>query len=466
MPQNGASEGTTRPRVLIVDDCRVDRELMRESIAAFADVTCCESGEEALRLLRERRPDLVLTDVAMAGMSGLDLLAHIARDYPDVDVVVATAHASLDTALQAMRMGAADYLPKPFRPEELSVVIARTFERRRLRTENERLRNLLAVVDDCRSLAVAVEPTEIHGATLDVLLRRLGRTRGLSILTGNFELGGDDVLVRGFDDAVAARLRSEFSSCKVAEVDSFEEPKLVGEGPLNAKLQAAGATVRESLVVPLDVPNGDGDGYLILPDGEAPFRLEDLEIARMVVSYGQVGVYNAERYLRAKERAFVDEVTGAYNARFLFAALEHELRRVERYASQLTVIFLDIDRFKLVNDRYGHLVGSRTLYALAQVLGNCIRQVDTLARYGGDEFAILLADTPHERGCAVAERIRAAVARARFEGSKALHITASLGVASHPEHGATSRQLLDAADKAMYRGKSLGRNRICSAAEL
>ena len=156
------------------------------------------------------------------------------------------------------------------------------------------------------------------------------------------------------------------------------------------------------------------------------------------------------------------------NARYLLAAMDHEIRRAERYHSELSVLFLDLDRFKLVNDRHGHLIGSRALRQLSQVLGQCVRQVDTLARYGGDEFTIVLVDTGFETAQRIAERIRRTVEETLFDGGRggSLRLTVSLGVSTYPEHGTTREQLLDLADKAMYRAKSLGRNRVCSASEL
>jgi diguanylate cyclase (GGDEF)-like protein len=132
------------------------------------------------------------------------------------------------------------------------------------------------------------------------------------------------------------------------------------------------------------------------------------------------------------------------------------------------VLFLDLDRFKRVNDNHGHLVGSQILRQLSQVLSTCIRQVDTLARYGGDEFTILLTDTGHEAGMYVAERIRSTVASTRFEDGHGgpIHLEISIGVATFPEHARQREGLLDAADKAMYRAKSQGRNCVCSASAL
>ncbi len=132
------------------------------------------------------------------------------------------------------------------------------------------------------------------------------------------------------------------------------------------------------------------------------------------------------------------------------------------------MLFLDLDRFKLVNDQYGHLVGSDVLRRLSKVLADCIRQVDTLARYGGDEFTILLVDTGLEEGMTIAERIRRTVAETVFEGGRgaAIRLSISIGVATYPQHAVTRQGLLDVADKAMYRAKSLGRNCVCSATDL
>jgi diguanylate cyclase (GGDEF)-like protein len=205
----------------------------------------------------------------------------------------------------------------------------------------------------------------------------------------------------------------------------------------------------------------------VFSDGR-PFGELELEQARLVSGHAALALQNAERYHHAKERAFVDDVTEVYNARYLLQATEREIQRAERSGNDLSVLFLDLDRFKRVNDEHGHLVGSQVLRRLSLVLAECVRQVDTLARYGGDEFTILLVDTPHESALGVAERIRRTVADTIFEGEggAAIRLTISIGVATCPLHARGRDALLDVSDKAMYRAKSLGRNCVCSANDL
>lgn len=455
------------PRILIVDDTRLDREIARDAIGDLARVETAGSAEEALEALSRQRFDLLLTDLQLPGVSGLDLLARVRADHARTDVVLITAHASLDSAVQALRMGAADYLHKPLRAEELTLVVHRTLERRRLQTENLQLRDLLSTVEDCRALASSLESAEIHTIALDVMLTRLHRSQGVAVFHRAANLGSDDVVARGFRESELDQLRATLATGKVIDVEALGAAEVATQGPLHDALAAGGLVQGAMLSVPLHGRASEG-GVLLVPEGTTPFGAIDLEIARLVAAQAQAALQNAERYHQAKERAFVDDVTGAYNARYLFTALDHEIRRAERYGSQLTLLFLDIDRFKLVNDNHGHLVGSRTLRRLAEVLGGCIRQVDTLARYGGDEFTVLLVDTGLETGLTIANRIRAAVASAVFEtrGTGSLSITVSTGVAAFPAHGRTAEELIETADKAMYRAKSLGRDRVCSASDL
>jgi len=138
----------------------------------------------------------------------------------------------------------------------------------------------------------------------------------------------------------------------------------------------------------------------------------------------------------------------------------NEIRRARRYGSSVAALFLDLDDFKQINDEYGHLVGSHVLMEMAAVILSSIRDTDAVARYGGDEFVIVLPDTGIELASAVAERIRHKISRYRFTGGRRLELTltASFGVAAFPKHASSPQQLISCADTAMYEAKAAHKN--------
>ncbi|HWI41090.1 MAG TPA: GGDEF domain-containing protein, partial [Verrucomicrobiae bacterium] len=175
---------------------------------------------------------------------------------------------------------------------------------------------------------------------------------------------------------------------------------------------------------------------------------------------------NATRYANLKNLIYIDELTGLFNYRYLDIALEREMKRVERYGATVSVVFLDLDLFKNVNDTHGHLVGSQVLREVGALLKKSVRDVDVVVRYGGDEYTIILTDIGSKEVAVVAERIRATLENHRFlPGDLDIRITASLGYACFPEDGVTKQELLDMADQAMYRGKASGKNRVFRATE-
>ena len=460
-------EAPARPRVLVVDDDRLNREILRDALASLVDVECVASAEAALEALGRRPADLVLSDLTMPGLSGTQLLERLRREHPDADFVLMTANASVESAVAALRMGAADYLTKPVQAEELAIVVDRILSRRRILAENERLREALRVAESCRTLLRCLDPGEVFAVALDLLLHAVDRERGLALFRRTSVPQSDGVAFRGFDEAGARSLRRLLVVEKPVDFDALGAGRLVAEGPVHDALRAQGLPSGAALLVPLRGREAEA-GAIWLFEGERSLDAADLERAALVAAHAEVALHNAERYHRAKERAFIDDVTEVYNARFLLQATDREVQRAERYNKELCVVFLDLDRFKTVNDRHGHLVGSQVLRRLSQVLRECIRQVDTLARYGGDEFTILLADTSLEDGLRISERIRRTVADTAFEsaGGPPIRLTISIGVAAYPQHGRDRTALLDAADKAMYLAKSRGRDCLCSASEL
>jgi diguanylate cyclase (GGDEF)-like protein len=404
----------------------------------------------------------------MAGLSGIELLERVRRAHVGTEFVLVTAHASVESAVDALRMGAADYLQKPVQPTQLRAVVDRILSHKRLVVENEKLRGAVQTLESCRTLLHCLDAGEVYEVALDLLLAASVRQRGLVLFRRTQAPGSDGVAFRGFPEEQARELRELLVEQKpVEDFGAAREIGVESASPLHEVLAEAGFPAGPALAVPLQGGDHEAGVVWLFQDGE-PIDPVCFEAVTLIASHANLALGNAERFHRAKERAFVDDVTEVYNARYLLQATEHEIQRAERYGKQLCVLFLDLDRFKKVNDQYGHLIGSRVLRRLSEVLQDCIRQVDTLARYGGDEFTILLEDTPHDGGLAVAERIRRTVAETIFEGGRGvpIRLTISIGVATYPEHSEERDGLLDLADKAMYRAKSLGRDTVCSASDL
>lgn len=169
---------------------------------------------------------------------------------------------------------------------------------------------------------------------------------------------------------------------------------------------------------------------------------------------------NAERGAQTQNLIYIDDLTKLYNSRYLNVVLDRELKRSERYRNFFSVLFMDLDFFKRVNDAHGHLVGTRVLVEAGNVLRQCVRETDTVVRYGGDEFVVLLVETKAEEALLVAERMRRMVQEMLFGNALGLDIrlTISIGIAAFPEHATTKQHLLNLADQAMYRGKDSTRN--------
>jgi diguanylate cyclase (GGDEF)-like protein len=169
---------------------------------------------------------------------------------------------------------------------------------------------------------------------------------------------------------------------------------------------------------------------------------------------------NAVRIAEAERLSQTDDLTKLHNARYLRQFLLNEIRRARRYGSSVAALFLDLDDFKRINDLHGHLVGSHVLMEMAAVILSSVRDTDAVARYGGDEFVIVLPDTGIGLAGIVAERIREGIGRYHFTGGRGLRLslTASFGVAAFPQHASSPQQLIACADTAMYEAKAANKD--------
>jgi diguanylate cyclase (GGDEF)-like protein len=227
-----------------------------------------------------------------------------------------------------------------------------------------------------------------------------------------------------------------------------------------------GVAWKEVLAVPL-MSRGKAVGVveLIRTDAGKPFRRRDRRVLAMMLEPVAVCLENVQLLRHSEELSVTDDLTKLYNSRYLNACLLREVQRARRYRSQVSLIFLDLDGFKNVNDRHGHLAGSRALVEVGAVIRNMVREIDVVCRFGGDEFTVILPQTGPEGAKIIADRIRCRLEETVFleTFSLSVRITASFGVASFPDHTDNEKGLIQKADEAMYRVKESGKNAIAEA---
>jgi diguanylate cyclase (GGDEF)-like protein len=191
----------------------------------------------------------------------------------------------------------------------------------------------------------------------------------------------------------------------------------------------------------------------------------NLRAVRVLLEPAAAALDGSLHLKRLEALSVTDDLTHLYNSRYLNQVLRRETKRASRSGRPLSLLFIDLDGFKSINDTHGHLFGSRALVEAAAVIRQSARETDVVARFGGDEFALVLPDTGGEGAYAVGERIRERLAEHRFLEADGLdiHLTGSVGVATLPDVASSAEELMTAADKAMYQVKDRGKNGILAA---
>jgi len=424
--------------VLLVDDERFARTVYSDYLrVAGYDVQVAESADAALAALRARRFDLLITDIILPGADGLELLGEAKRLDPNLEAIVITALDRVDPAVRAMKSGASDYLVKPVTPEALQISVQRCLSARALLAENKTLRAHLRLFETCQRITSSLD----HDRAVELAL---GAAAAELRATGAVFLEGEGA--GGAPGPIAGR-----SGLEAAVAEAVAEA--VREQPAARELVLRDGT--RALIMPV----ADGAsrlGVLTAVGADAAPDDARLRSAEFVCSHLALALRTLGHLRQVEHLAYLDDLTHLYNTRFLDLVLERELRGGRPF----TVLFLDLDRFKGVDDQHGHLVGSKLLVEVARVLKACVRDEDVVARYGGDEYVAVLIGIDSGGALKVAERIRRSIEDHVFlsrEGAR-LRVTASIGLASCPEHASAKAELLDLADRAMYRGKRSTRN--------
>jgi len=215
-----------------------------------------------------------------------------------------------------------------------------------------------------------------------------------------------------------------------------------------------------AIAIPLR-SSGHAFGVLAYYGRRDTFDDEDVESLAILVRQAETAIENSYLYEEAVRLSLTDGMTGLWNRRNFDLRLESELSRAVRFSEPFAVVFVELDQMKAVNDRHGHQAGDTVLIELARRLTENVREVDLVARWGGDEFTLLLPKTGLAGAVLLAEKIRAAIGTVAFTlDTGSVKLTISVGVSAYPEHGSSGKELLAAADAAMYRAKAGGRDRV------
>ena len=458
-------------RILVVDDVAANVKLLEAKLKAeYYTVVTAMNGFDALRAAREEQPDLILLDVMMPKMDGFEVCRRLKAD-PEtahIPVVMVTALDQPSDRVRGLEVGADDFLTKP--PNQLALFA--------------RVRSLVRVkmmIDELRMRDETSRSLGLDAPWLDTGARRMeGRVIVVDERGPLFDTVRPALTDRVGLSCVRARNRQEaIEAARVQEPDLFLiDSALTQTDPLRlcSELRSSPEARHAALLLIVD----DRDYQTIaqaLDLGANDYVMRPVDEHELVArSLSQIRRKRFSERLRDNmaaglRMAATDGLTGLYNRRYAGVHLATLMRRVETDKTPLVALLLDIDRFKSINDRYGHAAGDAVIVEVSRRLRERIRNLDLAARIGGEEFLIVMPGASETEGARVAERLRDAIAASPFRvtqndgGALSIDVTISVGV-SESRIGQTDdpEELLRRADRALYESKRMGRNRVTCAA--
>ena len=487
----------TASRILVVDDDPAMRQTLELLLKEQGyDVAAVGDGAQLLEALESGRPDLVLLDVVMPTLDGFEALERMKADdrWAEVPVLMVSSLPAEEATVRTLGLGAVDYIRKPFRVREL---LARVQAQLRARAELDGARAALARRE--QELVRAQEEAQSRRAMVDILhevtgglsseeiyhilARRVARALNTSHCSVVLAKPGDQfgtvatayehpsVVNHRIHLAKYPEIRRALATVQPVLVEDLATDPLYVEERVRWAAEGIEVRIRSVIALPFSIDESrSGVFFLRRTRDEPPLNRADVEFADTVIKAAVSAIQRAQVIettkadnARLEELARTDPLTGLVNRRVLVERLQTELERARRYESSVTVLMIDLDHFKRINDQHGHLVGDEVLKQVAVLLTSAVRSVDLVARYGGEEFVILLPETPPMGATTFAERIRERMEAADFSAGtgERLGVTTSIGLATFPgPRIETVEDLLARADEALYRAKADGRNRV------
>jgi diguanylate cyclase (GGDEF)-like protein len=455
-------------RILVVDDDEVIRLLaQRVLMSRHAAVEVAENGRSALQILLRQDFDLVLVDLRMQEMDGITFIQEARNIWPWLGFVIMTGYMDDVSSDLSTTLGVTRVLSKPVRPNQLCQVLMEEYKERRLgvgmagpgmEQHQRQLRMLGHLGETALASGTFVE-------ALQDLSEGLGELLGCDVagLLGFSE--GQNVVVLTAQNAVA---ESFLSNCYQEMVARYEALSGKKTGQIEWRVQMEGvpsspegpALPGRLMTIPLLV-NNEIHGILLLGAAEAE-KIVAIDIS-FVYHIANVLSSILAAVTRIRQLAAHDSLTGLFNREYFEEQAERAWQLARRYGHHMAVAIMDVDYFKAVNDTNGHLAGDQVLREFAEILKKAARGSDVVARYGGDEFVVMLPQADLASGMAVVNRIRSAVEENVFCAKTLnLKLTTSIGLATSVgiEPTASATDILSLADAGLYMAKREGRNRV------
>ncbi len=440
-----AFDAEAQPRLLLVDD---EPRLLASLHALLCDrdyqLVTASTGGEALAQLSRLRFDLVLLDLRLPDIGGHEIMDFINEKEIDADVIVMSGEVGIEAAIGALKRGAYDYLRKPYSREELLTTVSNALHQRRLAATNERIATQLENSEKMYRYLVDSSPDIIYTLNHEGRFTFVNdRAHQLLGYTREELIGKHFSLVVHEEDLERARYvfterRADQRASRNVELRLKCRGGLGGERTFNNTLMPIALNSMGMHVSDREVKRREFHGtYGVARDITERKRAEE------VISY----------------QAYHDILTDLPNRVLFKDRLGLAVIQARRKQTELAVMFIDLDRFKLVNDTLGHVKGDELLQQVAGRLKTCLRRGDTLARQGGDEFTIVLPELrDREDAREVADKFLACLQQPFDLDGHEVHISASIGIAVYPGDGDSIDELLRHADIAMYQVKALGKN--------
>lgn len=449
-------------KILVVDDDAFFRTLASDILKNGGySVKTASSGREALSLIENEGFDVVLTDLVMPDMDGMAVLEKTKQHDIFIDVIMVTGHGTIETAITAMRSGASDYIRKPLHEDELLLTVASCIEKKKLLEENQEMKQSLQLFEISRSIVSTIDIEKLYQVCLEAMLQMFPAEAGIMMFYDDSADGLDIKAVRHLNITGAEKMTAAFKQGYESSLKETTAITVIPKEELSARTPGVFDPYGAMVVAPLVTFKGTA-GYLVVLSRNSRDMIgaRELKNAAFLIEHASAAFENAQKFNQAKEMAFIDSLTNLYNSKYLEMALDKEIKRASRLMMPVTVLFLDLDNFKRINDTNDHIVGSKVLVEVAHIIKQCVRDFDTVIRYGGDEYVVILVDADYNVGYKVADRIRLTIEKMRFLLSEGfdIHVTASIGIATYPVHTTDKQELLKLADKAMYRAKDISRN--------